>query len=144
MWKIFNIPSGVSIVYSQSFTSGGTPSSQCTAWTSFQALLVNRTYSSLTLSGSNDPTGITLNSGTIVANIASSLRTNTAYGPVTSNGYSWMVGSCGGGFEITATGGICGCSTGYTVRPCIGNSNWGGMNGATCGGITQTLIVTFQ
>jgi hypothetical protein len=108
-------------------------------------LLVVRPYTSLTMLGTNDPTGITLTNPTYVAAIALALRTTTAYGPVSSNGYSWEVGSCGGSpYELTATGGICGCSIGYTVRPCIGNSNWGGINGATCGASTQTMTVIFQ
>lgn len=74
--------------------------------------------------------------------IAQALRTNTAYGPTSSNGYSWAVGTCGSGNELSATGGgICACSTGYTVRPCIGNSNWGGVNGTTCSASTQNMTV---
>jgi hypothetical protein len=54
-----------------------------------------------------------------------------------------MVGGCGSDPELTATGAICTCNTGYTVRPCIGNLNWGGATGNTCSGGSQTLIVTF-
>ena len=95
------------------------------------------------MSGSNNPTGITLTNAAYVAAIAQALRTNSAYGAVSSNGYSWMVGSCGGGYELSANGNICRCNSGYIARPCIGNSNWGGINGATCGGGTQTITITF-
>ncbi|CAF4942266.1 unnamed protein product, partial [Rotaria socialis] len=130
------------IVYSQSFSSGTTPSSQCTAWTTFRALLVGTSYTSLTISGSNDPTGITLTNAVYVNAIAQALRTYSTYGPVSSNSYSWQVGGCGSGPELTATGCICCCNTGYTVRPCIGNSNWGGVNSNACSAGSQTLTVT--
>lgn len=135
-----------SIIYTQSFASGVTPSSQCTAWLTFSSLLVSRPYTSLKIQGTYDPTGITLTDPTIIAAIANALRVGVAYGPVSSGGYSWAVGNCavsGTYWELTATGSICSCNTGYTVRPCIGNSNWGGVNSATCGGAAQTMTVTF-
>ena len=133
-------------------TSGisySTFSPECIAWLTFQSQLASHSFTSLTIKGSTNPTGITLTNSAYVAAIANALNTNTAYGPVSSNGYSWAVGNCavsGIGYqsELTASGGICGCSSSYTVRPCIGNSNWGGINGATCGAGTQTLTVIFQ
>ncbi|CAF3243127.1 unnamed protein product [Rotaria sp. Silwood2] len=103
----------------------------------------------MTIKGSNDPIGVTLRTPSYVAAIANALLTNTTYGPVSSDGYSWAVGVCavygiGDQYELTATGSICNCYTGYTVRPCIGNSNWGGINGSTCWGLSQTLTVVFQ
>ena len=95
------------------------------------------------MSGSNNPTGITLTNPSMVAAIAQALRTNTAYGPVSSNGFSWIVGPCGGGYELTSTGIICRCNTGYTIRPCIGNRNWGAINSNTCSAGTQTMTLTF-
>lgn len=138
---------GSSIIYSQTFASGTIPSAQCTAWHTFRSQLVVRPYTSLTIRGSNDPTGITLTNPTYIAGIANALQTYTAYGPVTANGYTWVVGNCavsGIQYELSATGATCSCATGYVVRPCIGNSNWGGINGATCSGGTQTMIVIFQ
>ncbi|CAF3402592.1 unnamed protein product [Rotaria sp. Silwood1] len=134
--------SAATIIYSQSFTGGSISLSQCSAWNTFQALLVPRNYSSLTISGSNNPTGISLTNSNIVAAIAQALRTNTTYGPIASNGYSWAVGLCGGGYELTATGSTCACNTGYTLRPCIGNVNWGAINSYTCNAGTQTMTVT--
>ena len=97
------------------------------------------------MSGTFDPTGITLTNSTIATDIAVALRTSGSYGPVTSNGRTWMVGACGGGSELSASGQICSCPTpDYIVRPCIGNSNYGGINNATCSGSTQTMTVTFQ
>ncbi len=144
---VFDFFVAYSIVYSQSFTHGVTSSSQCTAWLTFQSQLISRPYTSLTIKGSNDPTGITLINPTYILGMANALRTNTAYGPVSSNGYSWAVGVCAVSSsysELTATGSICSCNTGYTVRPCIGNANWGAINAYTCNGSSQTMIVIFQ
>lgn len=133
------------LVYSQNFTNGITPTTQCTAWTSFVAQLTVLPYTLLTMSGTLDPVGVTVIDPTVIANIALALRTSTAYGPVTSNGRSWEVGSCAGGYELSASGSICACpTTGYIVRPCIGNLNYGGINGTTCSAPTQTMTVIFQ
>jgi len=132
------------LVYSQSFTGSVTPSSQCTAWTSFTAQLTSLPYTLLTMNGTFDPVGITVTDPTVIASIASALTTSTPYGPVTSNGNSWMVGSCGGN-ELSASGSICACpSPGYVIRPCIGNTNYGGINTATCSGPSQIMTVIFQ
>ena len=132
------------IIYSQIFTSGVTPSSQCTAWTSFLAQLTVLPYTKLTINGTLDPIGITLTDSTVVAAIALALRTAVSYGPSVSNGYSWMVGACGAGPELSAAGSICFCpSSAYILRPCIGNANFGGVNSATCGGPDQTMSVIF-
>ena len=131
------------ITYSQSFTVGATPSAQCAAWTSFVSLLPLRTYTSMTLRGSLDVTGVSVTTPSVISAIVLALYTSTPYGPVTSNGRSWAVGVCGGGYEVSANGGVCTCTTGYGIRPCIGNSNFGGINGATCSASTQTIILSF-
>ncbi len=138
-----------SITYSQTFVSGTytVSSSQCLAWLTFQSLLVSSSYTSMTMKGTNDPTGITLTNPAYILGIANALRTNGAYGPVTSNGYSWAVGNCavsGVYAELTATGCVCCCNTGYTLRPCIGNYNWGAINAYTCSPSAQTMEVIFQ
>ena len=132
------------ITYSQSFTSGVTPTTQCTAWSTFVAQLTVRPYSLLVVRGSVDPVGVTVTDPVVIGNIALALRTSISYGPVDSNGRSWAVGVCGSGYELTVTGSTCYCNTGYTLRPCIGNTNYGGINGATCSAATQTMMVTFQ
>lgn len=141
---MFSFLIATNLTYSQSFTSGATPSSQCSAWTSFVAQLTVRPYSLLILRGSIDPIGVIVTDPFAIGNIALALRTSTSYGPLTSNSRSWAVGSCGGGYELSASGSVCACVTGYNVRPCIGNSNYGGINGATCSAPSQTIIVTFQ
>lgn len=103
------------MIYSQNFTGGSISTTQCTAWNTFQALLVVTNYTTFTMSGSRDPIGITLSDPVIVNAIAQALRTNTTYGPVSSGGFSWRVNLCGSGYEITSLGTLCGCGTGYTV-----------------------------
>jgi hypothetical protein len=98
----------------------------------------------LTLSGSFDSTGVTVYDSTVINNIAQALHTSTLYGPVTSNYVSWAVGLCGSGYELSANGAICTCSTGYDVRPCQGTANYGGINSASCFGASQTMTVTFS
>ncbi|CAF4171149.1 unnamed protein product, partial [Adineta steineri] len=129
--------------YSQSFTNGVTPTSQCTAWITFAAGLTCTSYSSLRIYGSNDPTGITITDSYVVTAIAVALRANTTYS-ATSNGYTLIVGVCGSGYEITATGSLCTCTSGYTLRPCFGGSSWGGIMGTTCSAGTQTLSLDFS
>ena len=97
------------------------------------------------MSGTFDPVGVTTNDPVVVSAIALALLTSTAYGPVFSNGYSWMVGSCGPGSELSAGGSICNClNPDYVVRPCIGNSNYGAIRDATCSSASQTMTVIFQ
>ena len=57
-------------------------------------------------------------------------------------GYSWRVGQCASGGEITVgRGNICACnSNDVTIRPCIGNKNWGG-SGTVCNSTSLTLRV---
>lgn len=146
-FKMFHFFVALTGIYSQNFTYNTTPVSQCTAWNTFRNLLTSTSYTLLTISGSNSPTGISLTNPTYVVAIANALRNGTAYGPVSSNGYSWVVVACsvsGGNLELTATGSGCACNTGYTVRPCIGNVNWGGINTTTCSPVSQMMKVTFQ
>lgn len=136
---------GLFIMYSAQFNIGMTPTSQCTQWDTFRAQLTVQAYISLTVKGTFDPIGIVLTDADIIGNISTALRLSTAYGPVTNNGRSWAVGQCGSGWELTASGSVCICSTSsYTVRPCIGNQNFGGVNRTTCNSPTQTMTVIFD
>ncbi|CAF3533404.1 unnamed protein product [Rotaria socialis] len=133
------------IIYSQNFTNGHTATAQCTVWTSFVAQLIQQPYILLTMSGTFDPIGVSVTDPTVIANISLALRTSTAYGPVTSNSNSWAVGLCGPSYELSASGTTCMCRTpGYSIRPCLTNQNYGGVNTTTCSGPNQTMTVIFQ
>ena len=63
------------------------------------------------------------------------------------NGMYWSIGKCGWGLEISAHDKItrdCACKkstdNSYTIRPLIGNKNWGGV-GKSCSAQSQTLKV---
>jgi hypothetical protein len=132
--------------YSESF-SGGTAynssSAQFINWSTFIGQLSPRTYLSVTIKGSNDATGVSVTDPVVATAIASALYTN-APNSWTSGGRDWAVGNCGSGLEISASGSICNCTNpGYIVRPQIANTNWGGINGATCDAGSQTLTVVF-
>lgn len=97
------------------------------------------------IQGTYDTVGLCTNDSTVIGNIAQALRITSSYGPITSNGIPWSVGSCGSGAELSVSGSICACpSTGYSVRPCIGNANYDGVNTATCNGPSQTMSVIFR
>ncbi len=138
------------VVYNQSFTNGSTPTTQCTAWTTFcNALLGSYIYTGFNISGSLNTTGYTCTNPTVATAIATALRTNTGT-TQTSDGHTWYVsavGACGAGCgspggEFAVDQGLCACGSVASLRPGINNLNWGGM-GTTCGAASQTLILTF-
>ena len=66
------------------------------------------------------------------------------------NGWYWTLGKCGWGNELSAfdrSRKDCGClkstDIGYTIRPLIGNTNWGGV-GVSCNAQSQTLQVVLK
>ena len=66
------------------------------------------------------------------------------------DGMYWTIGKCGWGLELSAFDKQrrdCAClnsnDIGYTIRPLIGNTNWGGV-GKSCSADSQTLQVILQ
>ena len=116
------------VEFSGQFNSGSS-NQHCGEWNTFRGNLTG-TYNSITLSGSNDPTGVTCN-GSEANNICQALRAGSA-GSWSCDGRTWRIGNCGSGVEINASTSICNCVNSYTVRPCIGNTNWGGINTSSC------------
>jgi hypothetical protein len=139
---------GGTAIYSEAFSIDEDIIRQCDVWKTFRSSLTDRSYSTLTMSGSRDPTGITLTDPAYVTAIAQALRTGVNYGPVASHSYSWLVGDLVSygypefDMELTATGVVADCPQGYTVRPCVQQS-WGGINGDTCSAPNQTITITF-
>lgn len=139
------------VTYSENFTSGQTPGAQCTAWGTFLSSIdANTTYNTITIKGSNDETGRVC-TGASANTICQNLRTLTTSVAISCGGWSWKTGPCqvGGGpgnnIELSANGSTCACSNpGYIARPCIGNTNWGGINGATCSAPTQRIDVVCE
>jgi Cys-rich repeat protein len=127
------------VTYTGMFVQNQTPGQACTDWKTFQAALKNGPYVSVTIKGSNDMVGSTCN-GAGANTICQALRNNQSTS-VMCSGKTWTTGPCGPGTEVSSTGSNCACNNGYTARPCIGNLNWGGVNGVTCTAPTQTITV---
>lgn len=137
------------VTYSQSFVKyttylAGSP--QYDGWITFRNSLNPGTYTKLIIKGSLDTTGVSITNATIVNEIAAALKNpdqNEHYW--VSNGRNWSVGWCGDGPELSANEYTCTCyNPGYTVRPQIGNYNWGGIKTVTCASANQTLTVVFE
>jgi hypothetical protein len=130
--------------YSQAFVGNQIPSAQCTAWQTFIAGLQS-SYNGMTISGSNAPS-YTCNDPMITSNMAAALKNVTAYTAV-CNGHTWS--NCNRYNDelwldppAQCSGANC-PSPGVILRACIGNTNWGGVNTATCGAPSQTMTLTF-
>jgi len=140
-------------VYSESFTGGSaycTGNPQVDNWVQFLADLPSGA-DSITISGSLDPTGFTCNDPDKVATILNNLK-NDVVSTVDCGSTVWSIGhcgNCGSPIELsvgTSIPSICSCpSSGVaTLRPAIGNNNWGGINGDTCGASSQTLSLSLN
>jgi hypothetical protein len=130
--------------FTASFVQGQSSPAQCTTYNAFRASITAGPYTQIIMRGTNDPIGVTC-TGATANGLCQALRNNTVFPSTLCNGRNWAVGACGGGPELSAMGSICACpSPGYIVRPCIGNSNWGGVNTATCNGTTQTMTIICQ
>lgn len=115
---------------------------ECTNWDTFRANLQPTEYTCVQLVGSAGK-GRTTCDAPNVQLIATALRNGTT-ASVISGSDTWNVGTCGG-IEINANAGICACTTAPTLRPCIGNANWGGVGGGTtCGGANQSIQLIFR
>jgi len=139
--------SASNVTFSQAFTSGSVPNSTIiNAWESFRSRL-SGSYNSFTWSSTNGAS-ITVSDATKIQTLANALRAGTATS-TTIGATTWYVGTnCGGtsGYTVAvefSNQGTCSCAAGYNLRPLIGNSNWGGSNGTTCGASTQTITITF-
>lgn len=140
---------GQILTYSESFTSGGTATTQCNVWETYRASLLAYAYTSVSITAGASSLTITCTNPTIVADIALCLRTGISR-TWTDGSNTWNVGLCGSGgsptvngWELSVNNGNCACSGGYCVRPCIGNLNWGGQ-GTTCSAPSQTMTVVFS
>jgi len=157
-WLLLLAPSQAQfITYSETFTTG---LSYCPGdpvydnWGAFRAQLDTNViaFVSVTIKGDLDPVGKTCTDPSMVMQMAGSLRDGIA-GTWFCGTEEFNVGvSCFGGcavagddVEFNATpASSCSCSNpGYILRPCIGNQNWGGINGLSCSAPDQVMTVEF-
>jgi hypothetical protein len=136
--------------WSDSFTARTTPTTtQCSDWETWRLGLDATGCASITISGTFDTTGATCSDPTVVAAIATALRTSTT-GMWSCGGRQWHYCDRGSWEELwldpgTSCNGSNCPNPGYLIRPCIGNSNWGGVNTPTCtSNPTQTMTVEFH
>ena len=123
--------------WSASMSSGtiSTSSSQCTTYNAFRQSLTG-SYLSATAGGVTH----TCSSATAIVAAFSS----GSSGSWDCDGHTWRVGNCavsGTESEICVDcASICNCNSGLSIRPCIGNTNWGGYS-TTCGAGATTLSI---
>lgn len=122
----------------------------CPDWKSFLTDLGSGGFSQLTVSGSRGGPR-TCSDPEKVAQLTQAMNTSTRIS-VVCDGRTWAVFY--GCSETTPQVSLvvmpddsparyCSCQPGdvYTVRPCIGNPNWGGVGTPTCGAPSQTITV---
>lgn len=132
------------VTFTGAFTTN-VASPNCTAWNTFRSSLTG-TYSSITISGTNDVIGRTC-TGVQANSICQAMRNGTTLSGVVCGSNTWYVSTCSGGIEVGADTGSCSCQavTGYSARPCLTtNGDWGGVNTKTCGAPSQSLTVRCQ
>ena len=133
--------------WSDNFTRNVKPTqSQENTYKAFWDNASNYQWDNITIGNSDNTT--TCDNSTIVNSIVDNID-NTSYNfkGLYCNGLYWTFGKCGWGNEISAfdrSRSDCAClkttDVGFTIRPLIGNTNWGGV-GRSCGSDSQTLKV---
>ena len=133
--------------FEASFTSGVQPSGACSDWLAFRDTL-GTGQTSVTFTGSADVTGgITCSDATVVAQIVDALVNGTQL-DVSCDGHQWTVCERYNGELWIDPPAVCSVNNcpdpGYIFRPCVGNSNWGGANTATCFDLPdQSMTLSF-
>ena len=117
---------------------------QCDDWNSFRATLTNNDYTKITLSGSEDTTGVSC-TGADANTLCTALNTGKET-QLECDGMRWKAGSDCSGDTILLIDETdvndCACSE-YAIRPCHLNNNWGGVDGS-CGEDSQSLKVVCE
>ncbi|MGD2170764.1 MAG: MopE-related protein [Gammaproteobacteria bacterium] len=142
-------PSQVLTEFSFDFVGNIANSAACPIWQSFVADSGSSTTASELSVGGSQGSTVTCSDPDLVKQILSNLD-STFEGSLVCNGYYWVTGDCAGSRELTVAPvssgqppSACNCSPAgsgvYTVRPCIGNRNFGGVGTDTCAAPSQTI-----
>ena len=149
-----SIASGQSLTWTGSFQQGVAPTGeQCQNWTNFLNQLSGKSFASVNISGSFDPTGRTLTDPAAATQLANLLSSQTP-GTVVSDGHSWTVTKCQMGgcgimsvaLSVDGNQAECDCFDKYALRPHSANEDWGGINspsGGSCRAESQTIKLIF-
>ncbi len=122
--------------------------SQCASWETFRLGLATSGYTTMTFSGTFDPTGISCTDPIVVQQYADALRTGTGV-HLTCGGRVWSM--CNRGSHLEAwidAPSLCDLANcpdpGYIIRPCFSTTNvWCAANADTCIGPSQTVTLDF-
>ena len=137
--------SAQSVTWSESYQQFVAPTAeQRQHWTDFLTQLKDKKFASVTLSGSFDPTGVSLNDPTGATQLAALLASGTP-GTIYSGGHAWTVTRCDVGNGVVATAlsvdgneMACDCDDTYALRPHSTNGDWGGVNSPSVGSCQAT------
>ena len=133
--------------WSDNFTRNTRPTqTQENTYKAFWDNASNYQWDNITIGNSDNTT--TCDNSTIVNSIVDNFdNMSYTFKGLYCNGMYWTFGKCGWGNEISAfdrSRNDCAClkttDVGFTIRPLIGNTNWGGVN-KSCGSDSQTLKV---
>ena len=132
-------------VFSDDFFQFQNSPAQCTDWNDFRInQLTSGSYSSISMSGTFNTTGVTCSTPSGATQICNALHSGSSTA-VFCDGHTWFTGFCGNGLELNVDVGVCFCSNSPTVRPCEGFGDWGGVGTSTCfGEPSQTMTVVCQ
>ena len=128
--------------------SGGSTPTQCTDLDAFRATLTRTDYTEVRVTSTVSTQVFGTTNAVIAQAVANALR-NATTSTIIDGANTWVTGICGGGVELTFSNigtTLCQCGTGptnFSIRPCIGNNNWGGFNGLTCAAAAQTITLQF-
>lgn len=131
--------------WEETFFNNQNSPDQCTTFQTFVNGLTDN-YSIVTISGTFNAMGVSCTDPAKVQMIADALRTQTSM-TINCDGNDWSICDRNNHRELwlnppTQCSGN-NCPTGYIIRPCIGNVNWGGVNTATCNAPNQDQKVAF-
>jgi hypothetical protein len=130
-------------VFSEDFFPLQDTVQQCNRWNDFLLnQLSSGSFSSVSMSGSFDPLGVTCSDPAAATRICRALH-DGIFDSVSCGGRTWNTGQCGG-TELSVDVGVCLCSNARTVRPCIGADFWGGVNTPTCLAPAQNITVVCE
>lgn len=146
--------SAQTITWSETYQYNVAPTmDQRQRWTDFLLDLQDKNFGSVTLSGSFDQTGVSLNDPCAATELASLLATGTP-GTIESNGHAWTVTRCDTGNGVVATAlsvdgnpTACNCTDLYALRPHSTTGDWGGINSpsrSSCRAASQSMKLEFH